>query len=145
MRTYVEKTDGDVNGRVYREFMAHVRGEELRENVVELQKVSVHFLLTFLSRQRADALHDDFKSQSRLCGYKEVAYTFVGRVETFERDVAFVDAKLGISGGIYAMNDVGRKGEAETLRTVRVPRMRAKAVKLYEDDLKHFDYIVDSI
>lgn len=144
MRTYVAKTKGDVNGRAYREFMAHVRGEELREGVMELQKISVHFFLTFLSRQRSDALHEDFKSQSRLCGFGEIAYTFVGRVETFEKDVAIVDAKLGMSGGVYAMDDKAEEGAAEARRMVRVSRLRAKAAKLYEDDFKHFDYSLDN-
>lgn len=145
MRAYLAATKGDVNGRDYRQFMARVRGEVLRDGVTELQKVSVHFFLTFLARQEHDALHEDFRSQSLLCGFGDVAYAFVGKVETFERDVAHVDSKLGMRGRAYERDHTGDEGEEEARRVFRVPRMRAKAVKLYADDLRHFDYAANDL
>lgn len=105
-----------------------------------MQLVSFHFFLTFLTRQNPDQLHDDFRSQSSICGFEEINYNFVGRMERFERDLAFIHARMHVNGTHVYADHFMREAGAKSSQLFNNNRFRSKAVKLYGDDLRNFDY-----
>lgn len=136
------RSPSGLDSRTYRAFMARVRGVALANGQHEMQRISFQFFLTFLARQWPHELHEEFRSQSTICGFGSVNYDFVGRFERFERDIAFVHAKLGLTGTHVYVDNFMREASDKAPQLFRNTRFRSKAVKLYGDDLRNFDYSV---
>lgn len=133
-------TSDRLDSTEYRDFMARVRGRKLAETEHEIQLLSFQFFLTFLSRQTPWELHQDFRSQTALCGVGNVSFTFVGKMENFATDVQFVNSKLGLGGAVVQADPFFLQAEHNTTAAFRNPRIRNKASKLYRDDLSNFGY-----
>lgn len=129
-----------VSSNAYREFMSRVRGRRLGNTEHEVQMISLHFFLTFLSRQGPEELDIEFRSQSSLCGIGKVPFTFIGRMETFASDLQFVDSQLGLGAAVVQTDPFFLQAERNVTDVFRNPRFRTKASRIYGDDLRNFGY-----
>lgn len=129
-----------INSAGYRQFMGHVRGRPLTDQEHEVSVVSLQFYFTFLARQDAHTLHEEFKSQSSLCRLGTFTYDLVGRVEDLAADVQRLDKRLGLGRAVVQADSFFRDAEADATTIFRNPRFRSRVTKLYADDLSHFGY-----
>lgn len=140
LAVYRAGTIGDLDAPGYREFMGHVRGNQLSSGEHEMQRLSFSFFLTFLGRQNAVELHETFRSQSRLCGIGQgslsIPYTFLGRYETVTRDLKTVEQRLGVHGAPLP----SAASDRNVSNVFQSSRLRAKAIRLWTDDLHNFHY-----
>lgn len=134
------RSPGGINGRSYRTFMSRVRGVSLADGQQDMEIVSFQFFLTYLNRQDTQQLHDDFRSQSTLCGFREVNYTFVGRMERFERDMASLYTRIGAKGTQVHADAFLLEAKEKASSIFQSHRLRSKAIRLYETDLHTLDY-----
>jgi Sulfotransferase family len=133
---------GDLDSPEYRHFMGLVRGKPLRENERELQKLSMLFFLTFLSKQHSTQLDEQFLSQTELCGIGSINYDLIGRLESLKADVARAANIMKVS--FVSLNAIpidGRRNTTETaIETFASSKHRSKAAKLYSADLTTLNY-----
>lgn len=139
---YLNATSSPLSSSSYHTFMSKLRQSPIPQNAHELQKVSFPFLLTFLSRQGPENAHPLFQSQTRLCGYGQVAYAFVGTVENFRHHVADLDHRLQFTTtrALATPDQLTDKSVEEARRVFQSRRLMNKAVKFYADDFKNFHY-----
>lgn len=133
-------SSGPVDSPDYRAFMGLVRGRALSEHEHELQKVSFLFFLTFLARQNAADLDEQFIPQSLACGTGSIDYDFTGRLETFDEDIQALCEKTGLNKDLIGPSPPTSNASAEARELFSSLKHRTKAVKLYGVDLDAFGY-----
>lgn len=142
-------SSGALDSEAYRQFMGLVRGRPLNENEHELQRLSMVFYLTFLSRQNPGSLDDQFKSQVDHCGIGTIDYNKVGHMESFAKDISLVAKGLGLADGVekpsastaFAYDGVPQANISSTaLQLFASSKHRTKASKLYAIDLSTLGY-----
>lgn len=134
------RSPGGVNGPAYREFMTRVRGVPLAEGQHDMEIISFQFFLTYLARQETHQIHPDFQSQTDLCGIREINYTFIGKTELFERDVATFHTRIGAKANHVFADPVLHEAIQQTAPTFQNHRFRSKALHLYNIDFEILPY-----
>lgn len=131
---------GDLDSDSYRAFMGLVRGHNLTSREREIQKLSLLFYLTFVSKQRRENLPEIFIPQVHLCGIGTIDYTLIGRLESFENDSLRLRQALGTTLVIDNTNNASVLEIPAANMIFRSQKHRAKAIKMYATDLDVLHY-----
>lgn len=146
----------DASDKRFRTLMARLRGSALEPGVRELQIISFRMFLALLGNRgdyyQGDASlknvasninvydnDDDLHPQNKFCAVQTVNYSFIGRIEHFTRDLLVVNNWLKIRS--TALPPHHSSGAADAAASVfQDSRIRRKATRLLQDDLRAFGY-----
>jgi hypothetical protein len=133
-------SSGTLDSVAYRLFTGLVRGRSLRDEEHELQILPLVFYLSYISQQKRENLDELFLPQVDVCGIGSIEYNMVGRLERFEDDIRLVQNHLNLTNFIVPPARQNSKALALAPDIFLVHKHRAKAAKLYKDDLAVLDY-----